>query len=142
MAEPRPPVAALAALPARALMDRVAIGLSGVCAVHCLITPLALVALPVAAGAWLGGESFHLWLLLLILPLSTTALTLGCRRHKDMAVMLLGIAGMALLVLAVLLPVEWLGENGERALTLAGSAALIAGHVRNFRMCRASACAA
>ena len=142
MTERRPPVAALADLPARALMDRIAIGLSGVCAIHCLITPLVLVALPVAAGAWLDGESFHLWLLLLILPLSTTALTLGCRRHKDMAVMLLGIAGMALLLLAVFLPVGWLGENGERALTLAGSATLIAGHVRNFRMCRASACSA
>lgn len=140
MAERRPPAAVLSALPARALMDRIAIGLSGVCAIHCLITPLVLVALPVAAGAWLGGESFHLWLLLLILPLSATALTLGCRRHKDMAVMLLGAAGMTLLVLAVLFGARWLGENGERALTLAGSAALITGHLRNFRRCRASAC--
>lgn len=140
MAERRPPVAVLAALPAGALMDRIAIGLSGVCAIHCLIAPLMLVALPVAAGTWLGGESFHLWLLALILPLSTAALTLGCRRHKDRAVMLLGAAGMALLVLAVFLQAEWLGENGERILTLAGSATLIAGHVRNFRMCRVSAC--
>ncbi len=122
-------------------MDRLAIGLSGVCAIHCLISPLILVALPVAAGTWLGGESFHLWLLLFILPLSTTALTLGCRRHKDMAMMPLGVAGMALLILAVLLGTEWLGEGGERVLTLAGSATLIAGHMRNFRMCRASDCA-
>lgn len=141
MAERRSPAAVLAAPPARALMDRLAIGLSGVCAIHCLITPLILVALPVAAGTWLGGESFHLWLLVLILPLSTTALTLGCRRHKDRAVMLLGAAGMALLVLAVLFGSGWLGERGERVLTLTGSAALIAGHVRNFRQCRASACA-
>lgn len=133
-------MSALRIVHARALMDRIAIGLSGVCALHCLIAPLALVALPAAAGALLGGEAFHLWLLALILPLSAAALTLGCRRHKDIAVMALGSAGLSILVLAASLGAGWLGEDGERLLTLAGSLTIIAGHMRNFRLCRQDAC--
>jgi hypothetical protein len=122
------------------LLDRVAIALSSACAVHCLLTPLALALLPALGGTMLADESFHFALLVFILPSSLIALILGCWRHKDRAVIALGAAGLGILVLAALSGPEWLGNAGERGMTLLGSFAIMAGHMRNFRLCRRDDC--
>jgi hypothetical protein len=122
------------------LADIFAVSCSALCALHCLAVPALLIFVPVVTASIFGGESFHLAILWLILPTSLVALTLGCWRHKDRYVIFLCVAGLAAIVGAGLLGHELLGEAGERGLTLAGSLVLIAGHVRNFRLCRSMAC--
>ena len=41
-------------------IDKVAIGLSLICTVHCLLLPVAFVLLPALAANTFGGERFHL----------------------------------------------------------------------------------
>ena len=49
-------------------LDGAAIGLSALCAIHCLMLPVALTLLPVIATLPLGDESFHKALLFLVIP--------------------------------------------------------------------------
>lgn len=121
-------------------LDILAISVSGLCAVHCLLTPLALILFPVLGGTVLAGEDFHQMLLWVILPTSSLALWLGCRRHKDRRVLLMGLVGLSLLLLAAFFAHEWIGEWGERLVTVVGSAIMAAGHLRNYRLCRSDQC--
>ncbi|WP_205688873.1 MerC domain-containing protein [Candidatus Macondimonas diazotrophica] len=123
-------------------LDLLAISISGLCAVHCLLMPLVLIISPVLSGSLFAGEDFHQLLLWVILPTSGFALWLGCRRHKDRPVLLFGVAGLSLLLLAAFLGHRWFGEWGERLLTVLGGAIMASGHVRNYRLCRRDHCAA
>lgn len=115
--------------------DKLAIGLSLVCAIHCLAFPLILilfsgiVALP-------DNEAFHTWIIIAVLPTSIYALTLGCRRHKRYRLLILGFAGLSLLTMAVMLGEETIGELWEKLLTVLGASLVGIGHLRNFRLCQ------
>lgn len=125
---------------AQLVLDQIAIGISALCALHCLLAPLALVLVPTLAAAPLADENFHRALVLLVVPASAVALSLGCRRHKDWFVLLAGFGGMAGLVAAAIFGHEVLGESGERIATVVMTILLAAGHVRNFRLCRNDGC--
>lgn len=121
-------------------LDVFAISVSGMCAVHCLLTPVMLILFPLLTGTLLASEEFHRFLLWVIFPTSALAVLLGCKRHKDPGVFLLGSAGLAMLLLAGFWAHDMVGEFGERLLTLAGSALLISGHFRNYRLCKKNRC--
>jgi peptidoglycan/LPS O-acetylase OafA/YrhL len=122
-------------------LDRLAIGVSMFCLVHCLAAPLLVVLLPVMAGTLLADESFHLVLLFAVLPTSLAALWTGCRRHRDRSVLILGALGLVVLGVAAFRGRELVGETGEKLLTVCGSLLIVAGHWRNFTLCRKSVCA-
>jgi len=127
-------------LGAQRMADLFAVSTSALCMVHCLLTPALLIFLPVLSASFLAGESFHVALLWFILPTSLLALTLGCWRHKDRYVAALCVAGLAVLLVAARYGDPLFGELGERVLTAGGSLILIAGHFRNFSLCRGAAC--
>lgn len=122
------------------VLDRLAVGFSAMCALHCVLAPVALVALPVLAGSLVGDEEFHRLMLWLILPSSMVALTLGCRRHKDVGVLVAGAGGLSILALTALAGHQSVGERGEKLLTVLGAVVLAAGHMRNYRLCRRNDC--
>jgi hypothetical protein len=122
-----------------AALDATAALLSGVCLVHCLLTPVVLTLLPVMGAVLFTHEAFHQLLLLFVLPTSLVGLWLGCRRHKNGAVAVLGGIGMALITLAAFGHATF-GIEGERWLTSAGGVILAASHFLNFRRCRALRC--
>ena len=62
-------------------LDLTAVGLSGLCLVHCLALPLVIALLPFLARY--SDGHLHLQMLTVVLPLSTLALTVGFRRHRD-----------------------------------------------------------
>jgi hypothetical protein len=121
-------------------MDKLAISTSMLCAVHCLTLPLLLGFAPALGTTIFGQESFHTLLLWLVIPLSLVALTLGCRAHKNVAVMVLGAFGIVVLFLAAFFGHDYLGEVGERIATLIGASAIAAGHLRNYTLCRRVKC--
>jgi hypothetical protein len=120
--------------------DRAAIVVSALCAVHCLLAPVLLILLPILSSTLVGDERFHAMLLWLIVPTSCAALLLGCHRHKDRTVMMLGILGIGALVLISRFGHDLLGEAGERFATVLAAGALCAGHLRNYRLCRERDC--
>ncbi len=129
---------------ARSVADGIGILGSAACAIHCVATPLLLVA-GAALPAWVGSdESFHRAMLWLVVPASTLAFGLGCRRHRDRWVLVLGVLGLLGLTLGAMAAHTLMGdhaEQGERVVTLVSAALLIAAHVRNVRGCRADASA-
>jgi hypothetical protein len=121
-----------------ARLDKLGVGLSVACLIHCLLTPVLVVFLPIAGG-FFAGEHFHALLLAIILPTSLIALLLGCQRHGRLHVLLLGGAGILLMAIAVASHTI-IGDGWERVLTGLGGAVLATGHILNYRHCRNTGC--
>lgn len=117
------------------LSDKLAIGLSAACTVHCLLLPLIIVVIPQIAGMAIASEEFHEWIIFFVLPISIFALTMGCRQHQRYRLLIPGVGGLLILVLAVLTE-EMLGEWAEKSLTLLGSALIAFGHYQNYKLCQ------
>jgi len=122
------------------LLDRWSIAASTLCAVHCLFSPVLIVLVPALASTVLADETFHRFMLLWVVPTSGVALWIGCRHHKDANVLLLGVAGLAVLAATTVWGQALLAEPAEKAATIAGSLLMSAGHWRNYRLCRGAAC--
>jgi predicted branched-subunit amino acid permease len=122
-------------------LDGMAVLLSGTCMVHCLVLPLLVTVLPIMQGnSLLDEQTFHLIMLLFILPTSLIALTIGCRKHKDRLTMVLGAVGLFILTFTALLGHEVFGLVGERFVTTVGGLILALAHIQNFRRCRSADC--
>ncbi|CAA0108676.1 Uncharacterised protein [Halioglobus japonicus] len=121
-------------------IDKAAIGLSMICAVHCLLLPVVIVMLPTLAATTFGDEQFHQWMLLAVLPTSLVALTMGCQQHRSMSVLAIGVVGLTILTLAVLFGHAWLGEVWEKAASLTGASLIALSHLRNHTLCKRQQC--
>ncbi len=111
--------------------DRLGIGASVLCLIHCLALPFALTLF----AGWGGSDhgSFHLLAALTTLPIAIAAGWPGYRVHRKRHVVALFVAGG--LLIAGALPAEaWLGHAGHIGLTVAGSLLLVVGHVRNWTL--------
>jgi hypothetical protein len=106
------------------LLDGSAIGLSGLCLVHCLALPVAAAASPLL-GVWSEAEWVHLAFVLLAAPLSAAALVMA--RPRRPAAIVLALAGLVLLAAALLFP------EAETVMTVAGGLVLASGHLVNWR---------
>ena len=124
----------------QAIADKSAIALSVLCALHCLLLPAAIVLYPSTLGFLPGDESVHLALLFGVIPISAYALIKGGKVHKSRKVFITGISGLLVLVAAVVLGHDVLGEIGEKILTVLGSIIVIIAHVQNHLICRATDC--
>ncbi|MBT06750.1 MAG: hypothetical protein CMM32_07540 [Rhodospirillaceae bacterium] len=122
------------------LLDKLAVSTSTLCAIHCLFLPILLGFFPALGTTLFGDEFFHVLLLWLVIPLSLVALSLGCRKHRDVMVAMIGLSGLTSLLLAATLGHSALGQSGEQALTLTGAAMIALGHLRNYKLCRSSEC--
>jgi|TARA_B110000211_G_scaffold86979_1_gene102047 hypothetical protein len=121
--------------------DKAAISFSALCIAHCLLLPIGLALLPsVAIIGVLSDELFHYLLLVLIIPTSLAALSLGCRLHKSWLVFLLGAAGMSILILTAFFAHDFLGEQLEKVATIFGAILIAASHALNFSLCRRKEC--
>jgi hypothetical protein len=119
------------------VLDAGAMLLSALCLVHCLALPLVVAVLPWAVAGVLSSESFHLWMLVAVVPSSAVALLLGCRRHRDWRVLGVGSAGVLLLAVAVIgVYVNDLSHHGETLLTVAGAVLTALAHAANFMLHR------
>ena len=116
----------LIAIPTRRL-DRMAIGLSGLCLVHCLATTV-LLALVSAAGGLLGAEWIHELGLFLAMVMGAVSLGRGVWEHGYAMPSAIGGLGLGVMAGALTLP-----HDGTEALyTLVGVAILALGHRLNF----------
>lgn len=124
----------------RSIADGFGVLASTVCAVHCVIAPTLLVLGTAIPASLLEDEWFHRAMLWVILPAAILAFGLGCRRHRDRWVFVLGGLGLIGIVVAATVLHDVVGESGERVATLASAGLLVAAHVRNFKLCRTVQC--
>jgi hypothetical protein len=116
--------------PSSSGLDRFAVVLSGLCLLHCLAVPFAILLGPML-GQWLTHSETEVhWLLLaLALPISAVALSRGYSRHHSPLTLVLGAAGLALMFIGVS---HVIGEDWEIILTVAGVSSLLLAHIRNM----------
>jgi len=77
---------------------------------------------------------------MLAVPISSIALAIGYRNHKKASYLITGIAGLSVLILAVMLGENLLSELGEQLVTLAGSMLVAFSHFKNYRTCKELEC--
>ena len=124
----------------RSLLDTAAVVMSGICLLHCLALPIALTMLPILNIAVLDERVFHLVMMVFILPVSVVALAIGCRQHKDLLTLVLGIVGLSILLFTAVFGHRFFGLDGERVVTSIGGVILALAHIQNFRRCREDDC--
>ena len=109
-------------------LDRLAIGLSGLCVVHCVATTV-LVALLSVAGGWLGADWIHEGGLMLAMALGAFALGRGAMDHGFLMPVAVGSLGLGVMGGALTLP----HDGTEAAATMVGVLILALGHDLNRR---------
>ncbi|MDC0410313.1 MerC domain-containing protein [Gammaproteobacteria bacterium] len=122
------------------LSDKFAMTLSMVCLVHCLFAPSLIILSYSFMAMSVDSELVHKLILLITVPVSLFALSLGYKNHSTMNFIVLGIIGLLTLVLAVILGEGVLGENGELFLTMLASTLVIISHYKNYQICKKTNC--
>lgn len=121
-------------------LDTAAVILSGICLIHCLALPVAFALVPIFNVTLIDEPTFHLLMLVVILPISLLALTIGWRQHNDRTTLILGGIGLSILAVTAIFGHDMFGETGERIVTSIGGLILAAAHIQNFRCCRQQDC--
>lgn len=122
------------------IFDRLAIGASVVCAIHCALLPVLLAVFPTLVAMPVTDHTFHFLLAWFVVPSSLIAVSLGCRRHKDRLVLAGCGLGLTIIVLTAWFGHDLLGETGEKMATLTGAVILSIVHWRNYSLCRQDSC--
>jgi hypothetical protein len=119
---------------AGSVLDQVAVGLSGLCLAHCLLLPVVLAVSPLLNE--FSADHLHLQMLVVVLPVSIAALTLGHRKHRNAVVVAWGSVGMAILVIGATIVHQHFGLVADRLFTIAGALTLAVVHYFNYRLAR------
>ena len=119
------------------IIDNLGITISSVCAIHCLLLPAFFI---IAPYSFLASHEFHEALIYFILPCAAVAFILGCRKHGDVKVAIMGTFGVMLLGSSLLFHEIFHAEEHSEELitvliTIAGSIMLILSHLRNRKLC-------
>lgn len=118
------------------VLDQVAVALSGLCLLHCLLLPFAIAILPFLGQ--FSDDHLHAEMLVVVIPVSAFALTYGYRRHRHTGVVISGIVGLAILTIGGTIAHSAYGLLADRVLTVIGSITLAITHYRNFRLSKHS----
>lgn len=117
-------------LAASLFWDKLGIGISGVCAIHCLLLPVAVAVLPLWSFATVLHDWLHPVFILLIAP---TVYYASKRSHFDRKITGVLSAGFFLILIGWIFGHFLIGLLFETILTVLGSAVLVTGHWFNFR---------
>ncbi|MFL6755214.1 MAG: MerC domain-containing protein [Sphingomicrobium sp.] len=107
-------------------LDRIAMGLSGLCIVHCVATAV-LLGLLASAGGFLGQPIFHEVGLTLAMIIGAFALGIGIRQHGFVMPSMIGALGLGVMAGALSLP----HDGREPVYTIVGVMIVALGHRLN-----------
>ncbi|HAU67752.1 MAG TPA: MerC domain-containing protein [Gammaproteobacteria bacterium] len=122
-------------------LDKLAMSLSAVCLLHCLLAPVLLTLVPlISLSAYAEELIFHQLLLWVIIPTSLVALFLGCKKHRSALIVITGLLGMGILLAVATLGHDIVRPNEEKWLTSLGGVVLAISHYMNYRTCQNIRC--
>jgi len=116
-------------------LDKVALSLSVICAIQCLILPLSLLLIPTISILPFTGELFHKLLLFFVIPISAFAMIMGCKKHKTYNILYYGIIGLVIMIISAIWGHDIFGDTGVTVTTLIGTSFLSFGHIKNQKLC-------
>ena len=119
--------------------DKFAMSFSAICMIHCLFAPSLIILSYSSLALTVESELIHKAILLLTIPVSIFAISLGYKNHSNNSIIYTGIAGLTILISALLIG-ESIDENAELILTIIGSLMVIACHYRKYRICKKVNC--
>ncbi len=113
-------------------IDKVGISLSGLCAIHCILTPILLIFMP-NLGEYFEHELVHMAFFFLVAPVAFFSFYRVYKVHRDKIPFILGTIGSGLLIVTL---VEHGHSHSLHLLSIVGSILLVAGHFISLRKCR------
>ena len=119
--------------------DKFAMSFSAICLIHCLFAPSLIILSYSSLALTIESELIHKVILLITIPVSIFAISLGYKNHSNNSIIYTGIAGLTILISALLIG-ENIGENAELLLTMVGSLMVIYCHYRNYKICKEVNC--
>ena len=120
---------------AQKVSDKVSIGISALCLLHCLLFPSFMILLSSFISVSLNSELIHYMLLFLVVPVSSFALIVGLNNHKNSFIFFIGLSGLAILVSALFIELPIKTISGEILLTIIGSLLITFSHYKNYKLC-------
>ena len=120
---------------AQKVSDKVSIGISALCLLHCLLFPSFMILLSSFISVSLNSELIHYMLLFLVVPVSSFALIVGLNNHKNSFIFFIGLSGLAILVSALFIELSIKTISGEILLTIIGSLLITFSHYKNYKLC-------
>jgi hypothetical protein len=117
------------------IWDKLGMFLSTLCAIHCLVTPLLILALPVMGEAF-ESHWVHLSMAAVILPIGLFAFWSGFRHHRQRRVLAMGVTGLLLVCAGSTLPHEMVEVFEHDVVTILGSLLLVTAHWLNRKACQ------
>ena len=124
----------------RSFGDKLAIGFSFVCLVHCLFVPSFFILTAGGFAIAIDNEFVHKLILIIAAPISIFSLTLGYKNHKNIYYLAVGFIGLFILTIAIFLAEFFVSELTEKILTLSGSILVAYSHFKNYKLCKALDC--
>lgn len=109
--------------------DRIGIGLSGLCAIHCLLVPVFVSLIPL----WPAIQEFHEYTHLVFFLAIAPAVILSVKGRKDLKSISGYLFTGVLIIFFAWFFHDHLGDYGEAGITLIGSSLLIRGHWLNYK---------
>lgn len=115
--------------------DKVGMFLSALCALHCLLTPILMITLPLMAEKF-EDPLVHIVLALFVVPVGCYAFLSGFKHHHNKSILITGLVGVFIVGMTSILPifVEHFHEV-EIPLMILGSLILLAAHFQNRKSC-------
>ena len=114
------------------ILDHVAITLSGLCLIHCLLLPAIIVALPLLAQ--FNESHFPAQMLIVVITVRLIAFALAYRRHGNKVIVAWGFVGIAIMFVGGTAAHANYGVLADTLLTMAGSLILATAHFFNNRL--------
>ena len=110
-------------------IDKLGISLSGICAVHCFLTPILLLLIP-SWGGHFHQEGVHWFFFLFVAPLAAYSFWRTYKAHKNIKPLILGFLGLVVLSLPILIESF---HNVGHFISLIGSILMIIAHLQSLR---------
>jgi hypothetical protein len=115
------------------ILDKIGICVSGLCLIHCLITPFFLILFPSIKLAFFHHEAFHQIFGVVVVSSVLMAVYPQCKKHGHKDIIAWAIAGVLFIMAGIFLGHD-LGEEIEHGLTIFGSILLIVAHIKNMKV--------
>jgi len=109
---------------------------STICVMHCVLTPVLLVVLPLAGLMLLENEMVDRSFAVLAIFISIMAVAPGYRIHGNRKLLTLAAFGVGCLLIAIFAAEHFWGETGDKVFTIFGGTTLVFTHWLNRSFCK------
>lgn len=104
-------------------IDKVGVIASVLCAIHCALTPLLLIALPAFGKSW-SHPATHWGMALIVIPIAVFMMLKSYKKHHRKVVLYIGSLGILCIIVGAILPYVETSPGSDTTSNLVASAAV------------------